>query len=109
MLLFFLQPGLEPQSGAAGGEITSTAHHFGLPGNLCGDGLLSRRTWQRGWGLWGVDGVLSFGDLTDPVLMGVAVEIVPPGEGPVGAAHHLDAFLAALVVVRLPGAPVGVR
>ena len=40
--------------------------------------------------------------------MGVTVEVVPPGEGAVGAAHHLHAVLPALVVVGLPGAPVGV-
>lgn len=40
--------------------------------------------------------------------MSVTVEIVPPGVGPVGAAHHLYTLLAALVVVGLPGTPVGV-
>lgn len=40
--------------------------------------------------------------------MCVTVEIVPPGVGPIGAAHHLYTLLAALVVVGLPGTPVGV-
>lgn len=66
-------------------------------------------TWARRWGLRGLDGVLSFGNPAYPVLVGVAVEIVPPGVGPVGAAHHLHTLLAALVVVGLPDAPVGVR
>lgn len=65
-------------------------------------------TWQRRWGLWGHEGVLALGDHTDPVLVGVTVEIVPPGEGPVGAAHHLHTLLTVLVVVGLAGAPVGV-
>lgn len=41
--------------------------------------------------------------------MRVAVDVVPPGGGAVLVAHHLHALLAALVVVGLAGAPVGVR
>lgn len=65
-------------------------------------------TWDGRWGHWGQDGVLSFSDHAYPVLVGVTVEIVPPGVGPVGAAHHLYTLLAALVVVGLPVTPVGV-
>lgn len=41
--------------------------------------------------------------------MGVAVEIIPGGMGTVAVGHHLHAVLPAIVVVGLPGAPVGVR
>lgn len=65
-------------------------------------------TWDRRWGHWGQEGVLSLSDHADPVLVSVTVEVVPPGEGPVLAAHHLHTLLTALVVVRLPATPVGV-
>lgn len=62
--------------------------------------------WRRGHG--GQDGVLSLGNSANPVLVSVTVEVVPPGKRPVGAAHHLNTLLAALVVVGLPVTPVGV-
>lgn len=65
-------------------------------------------TWDRRRWDWGQDRGPSFGNLADPVLVSVAVEIVPPGEGAVGAADHLHAILAPLVVVGLPVGPVGV-
>lgn len=40
--------------------------------------------------------------------MSITVEVVPPGHGSVGVAHHLDTLLAALVVIWLPVAPVSV-
>lgn len=70
--------------------------------------LWGQFTWERRWGLWGHDGVLSFSDHAYPVLVSVTVEIVPPGGRPVGAAHHLHTLLAALVVVGLPVTPVSV-
>lgn len=71
--------------------------------------LWERFTWEWRWGYWGQDGVLSFSNHAYPVLVSVTVEIIPPGVGPVAAAHHLYTLLAALVVVGLPAAPVGVR
>lgn len=65
-------------------------------------------TWNWRWGHRGQDWVLPFSDHADPVLVSVAVEIVPPRAAPVDAAHHLHAFLAPLVVVGLPVTPVGV-
>lgn len=41
--------------------------------------------------------------------MGVTAEIVPRGMRTSGVGHHLPAVLPAVVVVRLPGGPVGVR
>lgn len=41
--------------------------------------------------------------------MRIAVDVIPPGGGAVVVAHHLHALLAALVVVGLAVAPVGVR
>lgn len=40
--------------------------------------------------------------------MSVTVEVVPPGVGSVGVAHHLYTVLPPFVVVGLPGTPVGV-
>lgn len=71
--------------------------------------LWAQCTWDRRWGHRGLDGVLSFSNQAYPVLVSVAVEIVPPGHGPVGVAHHLHTLLAVLVVVGLPGTPVGVN
>lgn len=41
--------------------------------------------------------------------MSITVEIIPPGVGPIVVAHHFYTILTALVVVGLPGTPVGVR
>lgn len=66
-------------------------------------------TWNGRWRCRRLDGGPSFGNHADPVLVSVAIDVVPPGGGAVVVAHHLHALLAALVVVGLSGAPVGVR
>lgn len=70
--------------------------------------LWAQFTWNRRWGHWRDDGSFPFSYHAYPVLMSIAVEVVPPGDGSVGVAHHFDTVLTALVVIRLPGAPVSV-
>lgn len=64
-------------------------------------------TWCRGRRLRRYNGFLSFSNHANPVLVGITVQVVPPGR-PVFSGHHLHTVFSAIVIIGFTVAPVRV-